>query len=427
MLRTLNSHALANYSSEFARQSQKNSGGLNMMVRKSKNSVLTLMCTLLAIGPAAQPSSATIVPSNAVYVTNFGAVGDGVTDSTAAINKALLCGNNIYLPAGTYLASSALYIPSNTNVYGAGEGATTIKLTKSIAGPFVSFGQWSSPGPVANSSIQQLTIDGGRNCGSNTTHEYPGIFAGTGCSSITVSNVEVRNVLGNGIGLYGTNMAAALKCYVHGCHGFGIATRGHANIAPNVASKTNIAGNYVTDCQAWSGDPSHWSGSMAGIYVGWGSQNCTVQQNRVVNNSIALYESGASTSSNNSVVNNIVSNNTAASLASPANAIDILGPERNFTVSGNKVTGSAGWDIFIDGAVVCGNVLNNNLGVAKSGAIALTNVNVYGLNIASTPPNSVNVEYNHIAILIPEPAIYVLPACTNINVQCNTIVGAISL
>ena len=45
-------------------------------------------------------------------VRNFGAVGDGVTLDTQAIQKALDAGGMVYFPAGTYLTGS-IYLRSN--------------------------------------------------------------------------------------------------------------------------------------------------------------------------------------------------------------------------------------------------------------------------------------------------------------------------
>lgn len=49
-----------------------------------------------------------------------GAAGDGVTNDTAAIQRALNMGGKVYIPAGTYLVSSELLVPSDTLVQGDG-------------------------------------------------------------------------------------------------------------------------------------------------------------------------------------------------------------------------------------------------------------------------------------------------------------------
>ena len=73
-------------------------------------------------------------PNNAVSVLDFGAVGDGVTDDTAAIQAAINYiqlksgGGALYLPAGVYLTSSTLTISQNDiTLMGAGTGNTIIK------------------------------------------------------------------------------------------------------------------------------------------------------------------------------------------------------------------------------------------------------------------------------------------------------------
>lgn len=70
-----------------------------------------------------------------VSVKDFGAVGDGVTDDTAAIQAALDAGANVvYVPAGTYRITATISIPENVIVYGAGRRAATIVVDGAIVG-----------------------------------------------------------------------------------------------------------------------------------------------------------------------------------------------------------------------------------------------------------------------------------------------------
>lgn len=69
-----------------------------------------------------------------VSVKDFGAVGDGVTDDTAAMQAAInttftINGGYLFIPSGTYLISSALTIPFSTQwkLEGASPGSTIIK------------------------------------------------------------------------------------------------------------------------------------------------------------------------------------------------------------------------------------------------------------------------------------------------------------
>jgi len=59
-------------------------------------------------------------PNNAVSVKDFGAVGDGVTDDTAAIDAAIASGSAVYVPAGNYIYNKTLLINKDFNLEGAG-------------------------------------------------------------------------------------------------------------------------------------------------------------------------------------------------------------------------------------------------------------------------------------------------------------------
>lgn len=109
--------------------------------------------------------SLTIVPaSGAVSVKTYGAVGDGVTDDTAALRSAIATGAPLFFPPGTYLVTAttedALRLTGLTRVSWEGYGAT-IKMSSSV----------SSAGNTrvlriyacTNVSIRGMTFDGNKN------------------------------------------------------------------------------------------------------------------------------------------------------------------------------------------------------------------------------------------------------------------------
>lgn len=76
--------------------------------------------------------------SGVINARQFGAVGNGVADDTAALQAALdfqkaAGGGTVYLPAGTYLIKSSLFIGSKVTLQGAGRGVTTITKPASVA------------------------------------------------------------------------------------------------------------------------------------------------------------------------------------------------------------------------------------------------------------------------------------------------------
>ena len=59
-------------------------------------------------------SMITGAPAN---VLDFGAVGDGTTDDTAAIQAALTTGRSVYLPQNTYAISATLRLNSDGQIF----------------------------------------------------------------------------------------------------------------------------------------------------------------------------------------------------------------------------------------------------------------------------------------------------------------------
>jgi hypothetical protein len=102
-----------------------------------------------------------------VSVKDFGAVGDGVADDTAAIQAAINTGLNVFIPAGDYKITSTINaIPaSSTNtpkrtIYGVGENSNIVAT--SITGPAVSAnGATQTPLPNAfGNGMRDFRISG---------------------------------------------------------------------------------------------------------------------------------------------------------------------------------------------------------------------------------------------------------------------------
>lgn len=77
--------------------------------------------TFTAAGAGAVPRSVQSKERDIVSVKDFGAVGDGVTDDTAAIQAAFATGKKvIYMPAGVYKITSTITVPAYYSLIGDG-------------------------------------------------------------------------------------------------------------------------------------------------------------------------------------------------------------------------------------------------------------------------------------------------------------------
>ena len=126
---------------------------------------------------------------------DFGAIGDGVTDDTEAINKALEHSNVLNMSAKTYLVSAnpttAVAITAHNKVIN-GNGAT-IKI-KPVTGEY-----YQIIGATGSTSISNLTIFGERDEHIGTSGEWGKGINLSKCNYAHIENVTVKNCWGDGI------------------------------------------------------------------------------------------------------------------------------------------------------------------------------------------------------------------------------------
>jgi hypothetical protein len=128
--------------------------------------------------------------NDSVSVKDFGAVGDGWHDDTAAIQASIAAlpkGGSVFVPPGAYRISDALVLPSNIYLFGAGRANTTINQTA------------LSENGLSLSSVRYVTV---------RDITFVGPSAGTGdgisivncnASTISLDNVDVLQFGRNGL------------------------------------------------------------------------------------------------------------------------------------------------------------------------------------------------------------------------------------
>lgn len=167
------------------------------------------------VPPTSHPSAEVVIPF--LSVKNYGAVGDGVADDTAAIQAAITAavvnGASVYLPAGTYLISSTLSIPSDGSA----------SFLSGVGGTFRGDGMQSSVIKAASGlNADMLTV-----AAASWTVSDIGLVGNSGAQSAGrgivfskqkwgVHRVFVNDTWGTGIYVSGASGQAS-DFYIYGC------------------------------------------------------------------------------------------------------------------------------------------------------------------------------------------------------------------
>lgn len=143
---------------------------------------------------------------------DYGAVGDGVTNDTAAIQAAEAAafaagGGTVYLPAGTYgvlgdgtASNGGIRLRSNVRLVGAGMDVSTIKLLAAQAVDLTGIVRTTSGVVTNNVRIIDLTIDGNRASVAGGSHDgfYCGYNTTPFNADIHLERVKIKNCSGYG-------------------------------------------------------------------------------------------------------------------------------------------------------------------------------------------------------------------------------------
>lgn len=139
-----------------------------------------------------------------VSVKDFGAVGDGVTDDTAAIQAAIDSGAGaVYFPTSiaSYYITAQLVLNSNQQIYGDGP-SSWIEVIDGSANAFYANGK-------SGINIRNLKIS--CKTQANPT-DYKGAVVLQSCSNCTVENLSVFNMHYWGVALASTNDTTVQNC-----------------------------------------------------------------------------------------------------------------------------------------------------------------------------------------------------------------------
>lgn len=159
-------------------------------------------------------------------VKDFGAVGDGVTVDSAAIQAAISAasaagGGTVYVPAGTYICSN-VYLASNITLMGASMGATVLKMDPlAIPGTNAWVIRVSNGSTTAASyvTVKDLTIDGNKVTWANPAGKTYGYYLGTGTLGLVtdcaMERVEIKNCNTYAFDVVNALRVAITDCWSH--------------------------------------------------------------------------------------------------------------------------------------------------------------------------------------------------------------------
>ena len=405
----------------------------------------------------------TVLPAaDAVPIENFGAVGDGATDDTAAFSAAVAFGKPVRLGAKTYVVNGQWIVSRPSTVLIGVPGATTLKRgAQSGDGAWIAI---QADGFHADGII----FDANRNA---ISLESWGVFVSAQCSAAQFLNCTFVNAAGplqgNGLTLQGSPAATrhtvqncefsgnqAHGIWVQACTGVEISgCRAHDNGQYGICADFNdpqfqlkVALSQIHDNRCWA--------NQRGISVGnynvtnaqppvWGNANpdanMVAVQNNICHDNV-IYGLAAA-GCNLLIEGNLLSGNGVGSNAGAG----ILANVSLSRVAGNLIIGSATYGIdcggslatdigqnFIQGAAIGVNagggteirVSQNYIQACTDWAIAITNVesDANGITFGIASSGTVIAD-NWISVPTTGSGIWLRDGPQNVVISNNNFVG----
>lgn len=323
---------------------------------------------------------------NAVSIEDFGAVGDGVTDDSAALLAAVASGNPVRLGARTYAIAGECDVSVASCTLLGVPGLTIMKR------PAQSKLGGSSPAAWLSFTSATVFIDGIIfDANASITHDTYAVVVQASCTKSIVTRSVFRNAAGanNGSGLvYAASDPAITSHHIDDCEFYDNANNGITIAATDAVSITNcrVHDNTNFGICADSQDPNFilkvrnfhavgntcWN-NVCGIIVGnfsvtnknpviYGNANPDVlgaliaSNNCYSNRNYGIYISGR----NILVSGNLCANNSSAD----GSGAGILCDTGYCKVTGNMITGASAFGIDCGGSLyteVCDNYINGAL------------------------------------------------------------------
>lgn len=349
-----------------------------------------------------------LIEGAVVNVLDYGAIGNGTADDTAAITAALATGASVYFPEGTYKTDLQTLSTAGQTLFGAGEKSIVLAKT---AGTdlFVVTANYVT--------VRDLRMNGAETGATNSKFAIA-TDAATPADYLTVSNVLFSGASGasgfnNAVKFdAGSDYGLVSDCVIENLWG-NTSGRGYGVLlAGNNATITN---NILI---ASSGRGRH------GVYVSSGASDNEVSGNFLTGfdyEAITQYSTGAQAAcARNKYIGNTL-NGCAIAVNPTSGSIGIYGHSLGAVITANTVTSSGQIGIAVDGTGVsdCANTIisDNFVGFSATTGISLispvacsvtgnivyesstasagTSANIQIKSDGTTAPSDILVEGNH--------------------------------
>jgi hypothetical protein len=215
-----------------------------------------------ATSPVARSSLVPVVQNNVTVkatlgqlqevasVTDYGAVGNGVTDDSAAIQLAVNANDAVYFPAGTYRVNSPITLKSNNMVFG--DGASSVIY---YTGSATSQGALYANSGSASAYIDNLVVQNIKVLGTVATagfSEFVHLISLSGVRNCLIDNCEIVGFRGDGIYIGSGDLAGQerhnIDVTISNCYIDGVNNDNRNGISVIDGTSVTIENNYFTRC-----------------------------------------------------------------------------------------------------------------------------------------------------------------------------------
>jgi parallel beta-helix repeat protein len=288
-------------------------------------------------------------------VKAYGAVGNGTTDDTAAIQSAINAassagGGTVFLPPATYIAHPdvGIIMASNVKLIGVGN-SSIIKIPDSynINGDLLQVTNCNG------SEVRDILLEGNKSHQSGGGVTPYGLFLSTSTNCL-IRGVTAQNFTGDGIQVYNSDNCQVTECYglSNGYHGIETERCRGCIIKGNFFLSNTLHGIFISPGEVGG------TGSIGNTYVG---NVCELNGQYGIGGGISNIGSDH-LSTNNIIVGNIVRSNSQYGIQ--------MYKCDGFTIMGNDIAYNGYFGIYIfQGAYhqIIGNNLHNNSQASNGG------------------------------------------------------------